>query len=85
MSNQHTRAWDGQRHPLFGVQPTGVEGPVNVRSAVTSKTLYGSIIRDLAAKVGGLDALEQLVDTPIADEPFRWTGVESQHLSLIHI
>lgn len=83
MSSHHTHGWDGTRHALFGVRMQETEQVVNVRSAAASTTISGSIIGNLAVKVGGLDALECLDAGPFADEAFEWEGVDVEHHSLV--
>ena len=48
-----------------------------------SEGLSADVVRDLANRVGGLDALEQLDDAPIADEPFDWSVVPDGHQAFV--
>ena len=65
------------RPQVFGLTPPHVDPACSVlRSALQSSQRYAGIVGALAGLVGGIDALEQLNDNPIADDPFDWTVLD---------
>lgn len=68
------------RPPLFFALPTAAEDDTSpLRSALESITWMSTPVRNLADLVGGIEALEQLDDEPVPDEPFDWTDIEDRH------
>jgi hypothetical protein len=65
------------------VQPSAATGFASLRRAVGQEGSSADAIRDLANRVGGLDALEHLDDAPIADEPFDWSAVPDSYQAFV--
>jgi hypothetical protein len=72
------------RPPLFGVlqQPAASKRSV-LRDTDQLSTWQIGMVNDLAALVGGIDALEHLDSVPLPDEPFDWGVVTENDRSFV--